>query len=133
VQALARALYSRCSILLLDDLFSSLDRKTQQTVASRLLSSDGHAKKHGITILFTTHSGRFVYSLMAISNLLSRTCTPFGKHHCSRQWWISGLCGTNRGLEQSETRSSGRHGFGRGACGRGTTKSSVQKARRTRG
>jgi ATP-binding cassette subfamily C (CFTR/MRP) protein 1 len=67
-QALARALYSRSSILILDDLFSSLDRKTQQTVASRLLSDDGHVKKHGITVLFTTHSGMSLASLHVSSN-----------------------------------------------------------------
>ncbi|KAF2667127.1 P-loop containing nucleoside triphosphate hydrolase protein [Microthyrium microscopicum] len=54
--ALARALYSRCSILILDDLFSSLDRKTQSIIANKLFSSGGHVETHKLTVLFTTHS-----------------------------------------------------------------------------
>src|ERR1700761_2703046 len=51
-QALARALYSRCSILLLDDCLSALDKKTRRTVIERLL---GHCKTHGITTIVATH------------------------------------------------------------------------------
>jgi ABC-type nitrate/sulfonate/bicarbonate transport system ATPase subunit len=54
---LARALYSRCSILILDDLFSSLDRKTQSMVTTKLFSAGGHIKTHKKTVVFTSHSG----------------------------------------------------------------------------
>jgi ABC-type sulfate/molybdate transport systems ATPase subunit len=54
-QALARALYSRCSILLLDDCLSALDKKTRRTVIERLLGSKGHCKTHGITTILATH------------------------------------------------------------------------------
>ena len=58
--ALARALYSQCSLLLLDDPFSSLDRKTRTLVATRLFGRDGHAQKHGITVIFASHEGEFI-------------------------------------------------------------------------
>ena len=55
---MARALYSRCEILVLDDLFSSLDQKTRFSVAAKLLSTDGHAKTYRTTVIFTTQSGK---------------------------------------------------------------------------
>lgn len=60
--SLARALYSRCSLLLLDNLFSSLDRKTRRTVAARLFNSDGHIRKHGITVVFASHDSKLKWS-----------------------------------------------------------------------
>ena len=56
--ALARALYARCPLLLLDDPFSSLDRKTRRVVANRLFNADGHIQKHGITVVFISHESR---------------------------------------------------------------------------
>src|SRR6202012_2024014 len=42
IKALARAVYSRCPILLLDDCLSALDRKTRRLVVDRLLGTDGY-------------------------------------------------------------------------------------------
>ena len=57
--ALARALYARCPLLLLDDPFSSLDRKTRRVVSHRLFDVDGHIRKHGITVIFASHESEF--------------------------------------------------------------------------
>jgi ATP-binding cassette subfamily C (CFTR/MRP) protein 1 len=58
--ALARALYARCSLLLLDDPFSSLDRRTRRRISQRLFSTDyGHVQKHGITVVLASHESEF--------------------------------------------------------------------------
>lgn len=41
MQALARALFARCDILLLDDSFSELDGETEKTIFKNLLGATG--------------------------------------------------------------------------------------------
>lgn len=53
--ALARALYSRSSVLLLDDSLSGLDRKTMQHVSTEIFGPVGYARNHKITIVLATH------------------------------------------------------------------------------
>ncbi|KAK5122260.1 hypothetical protein LTR85_004170 [Meristemomyces frigidus] len=52
--ALARAVYSRCEILVLDDPFSALDRATENLVANRLLGRDGLLRRLRTTVFITT-------------------------------------------------------------------------------
>jgi ATP-binding cassette subfamily C (CFTR/MRP) protein 1 len=59
LQALARALYSRCSILVFDDLLGALDRKTKHAIIERLFGPDGHVERHGLTVILATHTSRF--------------------------------------------------------------------------
>ncbi|KAF2671106.1 P-loop containing nucleoside triphosphate hydrolase protein [Microthyrium microscopicum] len=59
--ALARALYSRCSVLVLDDFLSSIDRKTQRFIVHALFSKDGYAYKQGTTIILATHITAYVH------------------------------------------------------------------------
>ncbi|KAF2396774.1 P-loop containing nucleoside triphosphate hydrolase protein [Trichodelitschia bisporula] len=59
--ALARALYSRCELLVLDDFLSSLDRKTQRHVAQGLLGKDGYVARHGCTVVMATHITNFLH------------------------------------------------------------------------
>ncbi|KAK5996562.1 ABC multidrug transporter B [Cladobotryum mycophilum] len=54
--ALARAIYSRKPILVLDDVFSALDRRTSRAVFSRLLGLNGLLRKSGTTVIMVTHS-----------------------------------------------------------------------------
>jgi ATP-binding cassette subfamily C (CFTR/MRP) protein 1 len=56
--ALARALYARCEVLLLDDPFSSLDGRTRRNIASRLFGVDGFVRKHKITVIFVSHESK---------------------------------------------------------------------------
>ncbi|KAF2427512.1 ABC transporter [Tothia fuscella] len=58
--SLARALYSRCTVLVLDDFLSSLDSKTQDFIAERLLARDGYIRRHGCTVLLATHITKYV-------------------------------------------------------------------------
>ncbi|OQE00437.1 hypothetical protein PENVUL_c052G02467 [Penicillium vulpinum] len=52
---LARAVYLRKKLLLLDDIFSALDRKTKGTIIERLLGVDGLLRKIKSTIVLVTH------------------------------------------------------------------------------
>ncbi|KAJ5817100.1 P-loop containing nucleoside triphosphate hydrolase protein [Penicillium robsamsonii] len=53
--ALARAVYARRKLLLLDDIFSALDRKTKDTIITRLLGVNGLLRKADWTIILVTH------------------------------------------------------------------------------
>ncbi|KJX98614.1 ABC transporter like protein [Zymoseptoria brevis] len=54
--ALARAIYSRCPLLLLDDILSGLDRTTTDEVLEGLLGRSGLLRCTGITVIMTTSS-----------------------------------------------------------------------------
>ncbi|KAF7524095.1 hypothetical protein PCG10_005999 [Penicillium crustosum] len=53
--ALARAVYARRKLLLLDDIFSALDRKTKTTIIARLLGVGGLLRKANSTVVLVTH------------------------------------------------------------------------------
>ncbi|KAH0284042.1 putative ABC transporter, partial [Aureobasidium sp. EXF-3399] len=55
-KALARAVYSQRSLVLLDDSLSALDNHTRSTVISRLFSRTGIFRKLGFTVVLTAHS-----------------------------------------------------------------------------
>jgi ATP-binding cassette subfamily C (CFTR/MRP) protein 1 len=55
--ALARALYSRIPILVLDDIFSGLDIGSLRHIAKSVFGPSGIAKRHGLTVLMATHQG----------------------------------------------------------------------------
>lgn len=56
---LARALYARPDIMLLDDVFSGLDSKTRATIMKRLFGESGFLKRLGTTVVLVTHSSTF--------------------------------------------------------------------------
>lgn len=56
--ALARALYSHCSILILDDSLSGLDRKTMQHVGTEIFGPVGYARNRKITVVLATHDAQ---------------------------------------------------------------------------
>jgi ABC-type multidrug transport system fused ATPase/permease subunit len=53
--ALARAIYSRIPVLVLDDIFSGLDIHSLKHTAASVFGSSGIAKRHGLTTILTTH------------------------------------------------------------------------------
>ncbi|KAG9862345.1 putative ABC transporter, partial [Aureobasidium melanogenum] len=62
--ALARAVYARRDIMLLDDVTSALDVNTEEVIIHRLLGPKGLLRKCGTTVLLVSHSQR----AMAISD-----------------------------------------------------------------
>ncbi|KAI4945132.1 hypothetical protein J4E91_008109 [Alternaria rosae] len=57
--ALARALYSRIPVLVLDDIFSGLDIKSLKHIAGSVFGPSGIAKRHGLTVLMNTHTATY--------------------------------------------------------------------------
>ncbi|KAK4071878.1 hypothetical protein Trihar35433_3942 [Trichoderma harzianum] len=54
--SLARALYSRCRVVILDDVFSGVDATATEKIASRLFEANGLFRNMRTTVVFTTHS-----------------------------------------------------------------------------
>ncbi|KAI1328223.1 ABC transporter [Xylariaceae sp. FL0255] len=54
--ALARAVYSRTNIVILDDVFSGMDAHTIDVTSQRLFGCDGLFRKYGTTVILATHS-----------------------------------------------------------------------------
>ncbi|TGO26008.1 hypothetical protein BPAE_0068g00420 [Botrytis paeoniae] len=54
--ALARALYCRKDLLLIDDVFSGLDYKTNKAVFRNVFGQEGLCKLHNITVVLATHA-----------------------------------------------------------------------------
>jgi ATP-binding cassette subfamily C (CFTR/MRP) protein 1 len=55
--ALARAVYSRLDVIILDDVLSAIDSKTEALIVERLFSKTGIFRKHGSTAFLATHAG----------------------------------------------------------------------------
>ncbi|OAG36213.1 hypothetical protein AYO21_09607 [Fonsecaea monophora] len=54
--ALARAVYSRASILVLDDVFSGLDNDTEELIFKKLFSRSGPLRRQNTTVILVTHA-----------------------------------------------------------------------------
>ncbi|KAF7933004.1 uncharacterized protein EAE97_008771 [Botrytis byssoidea] len=65
--ALARALYSRKDLLLIDDVFSGLDYKTNKAVFRNTFGKEGLCKLHNITVVLATHA---VEHLQSADNII---------------------------------------------------------------
>ncbi|TAQ88798.1 hypothetical protein B7494_g2879 [Chlorociboria aeruginascens] len=59
--ALARAIYARQEILLLDDVLSALDTKTQQLIVDRLLGQQGLLRNSKTTVVLITNTTRYLH------------------------------------------------------------------------
>jgi ATP-binding cassette subfamily C (CFTR/MRP) protein 1 len=57
---LARVIYSPKRILLLDDVLSGLDRKTEQAVFHGVLGETSLCRTHGTTVVLATHSEKYL-------------------------------------------------------------------------
>lgn len=59
-QALARLLYSRCEIAILDNILTALDGTTEARVVANLFGSHGWFKKEGTTVLLIANSSELI-------------------------------------------------------------------------
>ncbi|KAM0458751.1 hypothetical protein ACHAPV_005740 [Trichoderma viride] len=64
--ALARAIYARKQILLLDDIFSGMDAHTIDTISARLFGKVGILRRQQATVVLTTHH----HKIMAIADVI---------------------------------------------------------------
>ncbi|KAH7165351.1 ABC transporter [Dactylonectria macrodidyma] len=64
--ALARAVYSRCSVVFLDDTFSGMDAATVEHISRSLLGRNGLFRRYRVTVVLATHN----HKLMALSDSL---------------------------------------------------------------
>ncbi|ETS76400.1 hypothetical protein PFICI_11787 [Pestalotiopsis fici W106-1] len=58
--ALARALYARIPMIVLDDILSGLDSKGANHVFWNVMGPEGVARQHNVTIIFATHAIEFL-------------------------------------------------------------------------
>lgn len=58
-QAIARAVYAQENLLLLDDVSSGLDGKTEEYLFHNLFGPDGLLKESGTTVIIATHAGEY--------------------------------------------------------------------------
>jgi ATP-binding cassette, subfamily C (CFTR/MRP), member 1 len=58
--AIARAIYARKAILVLDDVFSGFDAGSEQHVFHNVVGPNGLARKQGMTAIFATHAVKFL-------------------------------------------------------------------------
>lgn len=56
--AIARAVYSRKSLVVLDDVFSGLDAGTEEKFFNRLLGKQGLLRRNHVTVILVTHAGK---------------------------------------------------------------------------
>nr|POE78011.1 multidrug resistance-associated protein 1 [Quercus suber] len=57
--ALARAIYARKQLIILDSALSSLDIDTDESIYRAVLGPEGLCKRHGFTVVCFTHTGKF--------------------------------------------------------------------------
>jgi ATP-binding cassette, subfamily C (CFTR/MRP), member 1 len=93
--ALARAVYARKELVILDDVFSGLDADTEERVFQHLFSAEGLFRKMGTTVLLVTHA---VHRLSHSDHIIS--LDPSG--HISQQGSLEELR-TSSGYVQEVT------------------------------
>ncbi|OJJ69537.1 hypothetical protein ASPBRDRAFT_198193 [Aspergillus brasiliensis CBS 101740] len=76
--ALARALYSRERVLVLDDVLTGLDRETERAVIEAVFSPGGLIKRSGLTVILATNSAHhlrfadYIISLNGDGNIIEQ-------------------------------------------------------------
>ncbi|KFY90590.1 hypothetical protein V498_05885 [Pseudogymnoascus sp. VKM F-4517 (FW-2822)] len=68
--ALARAIFARNDILIMDDPFSALDKTTRSLISARLMGPRGLLRRLGTTVIYATHSDHFQKSADRVFEIL---------------------------------------------------------------
>ncbi|KAL7629149.1 hypothetical protein AAE478_000668 [Parahypoxylon ruwenzoriense] len=74
---LARAIFVRPDILILDDPFSALDGKTENQVVENLLGPSGILRKQGTTVFLISNSSEYLTTLLVNAELTSSIAQYF--------------------------------------------------------
>ncbi|POR33115.1 Canalicular multispecific organic anion transporter 1 [Tolypocladium paradoxum] len=108
--ALARAIAARKDVVLLDDVFSALDRTTRQLVSTRLLGPSGLLHRLGTTVIYTTHSKQIasfaneIYEIDDQGRLQPSTTQHLEEIHFREE--VDGVTSSNTSSEKPTTGDS---------------------------
>jgi ATP-binding cassette subfamily C (CFTR/MRP) protein 1 len=84
---LARTLYSRAEIFVLDDVLSALDKKTEKMMIDRLFGNGGLFQTLGSTVIMVTHaskdSNRLWFQILIKNSSISETRSSSHRHSWS--------------------------------------------------
>jgi ATP-binding cassette, subfamily C (CFTR/MRP), member 1 len=64
---LARAIYSRQKVTVLDDVFSGVDLNNVALITNRLFGKDGYFRQSGRSVIITASSSKFKSTLKQLS------------------------------------------------------------------
>ncbi|KAF5879184.1 putative abc multidrug protein [Botrytis fragariae] len=106
--ALARAVYSRHKILMLDDVFSGLDIVSEEQIFTRLLGRHGLLRQLGITTILVTHAAhRLSYADDIIALSVRGTVAEQGTFYdlTRKNGYVSSLA-TKRVIEEDTSKES---------------------------
>ncbi|KAJ5205337.1 ABC transporter transmembrane domain type 1 [Penicillium cf. griseofulvum] len=78
--ALARAVYSRLDVVILDNVFSGLDSTSIAFISNRLLGKDGHFKKAGISVILAMSTDQLLLYADEIVTMDERKITASGSY-----------------------------------------------------
>ena len=68
-QALARAVYARKELVILDDILSGLDAATEEEVFASILGPKGLLRQQGTTVILATNAGMYqAHNTKAVSD-----------------------------------------------------------------
>ncbi|KAJ6263982.1 ABC multidrug transporter B [Drechslerella dactyloides] len=101
--ALARAVYSRKPILILDDIFSGLDAATEEHIFTKLMGPKGLFRRNGNTVVLATHA---VHHLPFADNTL-----VLSTEGSIQSYETSELPRTNSGLAEIFKYANGKESF----------------------
>lgn len=73
--SLARAVYARRKLVLLDDVLSALDRKTKAAIMERLFGVDGLLRRISSTVVLVTHESRTPFDTLDATDFDFRALT----------------------------------------------------------
>ncbi|KAE8352698.1 P-loop containing nucleoside triphosphate hydrolase protein [Aspergillus coremiiformis] len=132
--SLARAIYSREKLLVLDDVFSGVDSKTEQTILERLFGEEGLCRRIGTTVLMATHSSKCLAMsdqviVMNAQGSIVENC-PFHSLK-SKDVLIGGVAEKTRSTSESMDGDSVKPSLTKGVTGRLTADDIADVSRRT--
>jgi ABC-type bacteriocin/lantibiotic exporter with double-glycine peptidase domain len=64
-QALARAIYSRQDVIILDDALRGLDADTENQLFHNLLGPSGLLRRHHATVLIASSAGKIIFRIVS--------------------------------------------------------------------
>ncbi|KAI1277349.1 ABC transporter [Xylaria sp. FL0933] len=106
--SLARSIYARAGIILLDDVLSSLDSRTQDSIMSSLFGSSGIMRTSGTTVLLVGNAAKHLTYADKILIVNGKTIIDGGSYHSAlSRGLIDGL--ELRSTTHSETNNKPQH------------------------